>query len=352
MSSVVIGVDEAGRGPAIGPLVVSSICIPSGDLLHLESIGAKDSKTMSSKKRTEVESSILRESKKRDWRVCRIPISAKSIDEERAVKSLNSIEIERFVQAILEVSDYDSTGWVHVDLLGNDPSNFSKIMRKKISEHMRYSLDTSAHVHIMNEVDMTGVVNFVKKKGKSFYDDEGFNLTYTPFIIYCTVKVLMEMPEFNSSFDGQSQMQHENVNMGIAVSIDNGLMVPSILKCDEKNLLGICRELNEIVKKTRNGKIIPDDLQGSTFTLSNFGIFDAIIGTPIINQPNVGILGTGKIVKKLVVIEKNDKDIIAIRNMMMLSLGFDHRLIDGAGGAKFLLKIKNYLENINFENLL
>ena len=107
-------------------------------------------------------------------------------------------------------------------------------MRKKISEHMRYSLDTSAHVHIMNEVDMTGVVNFVKKKEKSFYDYEGFNLTYTPFIVYCTVKVLMEMPEFNSSFDGQSQIQHDNINMGIAVSIDSGLMVPCMLKCDEK----------------------------------------------------------------------------------------------------------------------
>ena len=124
------------------------------------------------------------------------------------------------------------------------------------------------------------------------------------------------------------------------------------LKCDEKNLLGICRELNGIVEKTRNGTISPDDLQGSTFTLSNFGIFDALIGTPIINQPNVGILGTGKIIKKPVVIEKDDKDIIAIRNMMMLSLGFDHRLIDGAGGAKFLLKIKNHLENIDFETLL
>ena len=110
--------------------------------------------------------------------------------------------------------------------------------------------------------------------------------------------------------------------------------------------------LNEIVEKTRNGTISPDDLQGSTFTLSNFGIFDALIGTPIINQPNVGILGTGKIIKKPVVIEKDNKDIIAIRNMMMLSLGFDHRLIDGAGGAKFLLKIKNYLENIDFESLL
>ena len=240
------------------------------------------------------------------------------------------------------------------DLYVNQSGKMTEIdnMRKKISEHMRYSLDTSAHVHLMNEVDMTGVVNFVKKTEKSFYADEGFNLTYTPFIIYCTVKVLMEMPEFNSSFDGQYQIQHDNVNMGIAVSIDSGLMVPSILKCDEKNLLGICRELNEIVEKTRNGTISPDDLQGSTFTLSNFGIFDALIGTPIINQPNVGILGTGKIIKKPVVIEKGDKDIIAIRNMMMLSLGFDHRLIDGAGGARFLLKIKSHLENIDFESLL
>ena len=162
----------------------------------------------------------------------------------------------------------------------------------------------------------------------------------------------MEMPEFNSSFDGQSQIQHDYVNMGIAVSIDGGLMVPCMLKCDEKNLLGICRELNEIVEKTRNGTMSLDDLKGSTFTLSNFGIFDALIGTPIINQPNVGILGTGRIIKKPVVIEKDDKDIIAIRNMMMLSLGFDHRLIDGAGGAKFLLKIKNHLENIDFESLL
>ena len=225
-------------------------------------------------------------------------------------------------------------------------------IRKKISEHMRYSLDTSAHVHIMNEVDMTKVKDFVKKKEKSFYNEEGYNLTYTPFIIYCTVKVLKEMPEFNSSFDGQSQIQHDDVNMGIAVSSDGGLMVPCMLKCDEKNLLGICRELNQIVEKTRNGTISPDDLQGSTFTLSNFGIFDALIGTPIINQPNVGILGTGKIKKKPVVIEKDDKDIIGIRSTMMLSLGFDHRLIDGAGGAKFLLKLKNYLENIDFKSLL
>ena len=262
-------------------------------------------------------------------------------------------DLEKYIASGAKIKKKSSVD-IKKDFYVNQSSKIIEIdnMRKKISEHMRYSLDTSAHVHIMNEVDMTGVVNFVKKREKSFYDDEGFYLTYTPFIIYCTVKVLMEMPEFNSSFDGQSQIKHDNVNMGIAVSIDSGLMVPCMLKCDEKNLLGICRELNGIVEKTRNGTISPDDLQGSTFTLSNFGIFDALIGTPIINQPNVGILGTGKIIKKPVVIEKDDKDIIAIRNMMMLSLGFDHRLIDGAGGAKFLLKIKNHLENIDFETLL
>ena len=180
MSSVVIGVDEAGRGPAIGPLVVSSICIPSGDLLHLESIGAKDSKIMSSKKRTEVESSILRESKKRDWRVCRIPISAKSIDEERAVKSLNSIEIERFVQAILEVSDYDSTGWVHVDLLGNDPSNFSKMMRKKISE-LRPGLQVKSEIGMDGICASTGAASILAKvmrdsRISEISEEVGFNV--------------------------------------------------------------------------------------------------------------------------------------------------------------------------------
>ena len=225
-------------------------------------------------------------------------------------------------------------------------------MRKRISEHMRYSLNTSAHVHIMNEVDMTDIVDFVKKEEASFHSKEGFNLTITPFIIFSLAKVLNEMPELNSSLDGDLVIQHPQINMGIAVSVDGGLMVPSINNCDEKNLLGICRDLNNIVQKTRSKAINPDDLQGSTFTLSNFGVFGATIGTPIINQPNVGILGTGVIKKQPVVIEKNDLDIIAIRQMMMLSLGFDHRLIDGAGGALFLSKIKNILENFNFENIL
>jgi len=224
-------------------------------------------------------------------------------------------------------------------------------MRKMISEHMRYSLDTSAHVYIMNEVDMTKIVSFLNENEKSFLSEEGFNLTITPFIILATVNALKDMPEMNSSIDGEFITLHNRINIGIAVSVDGGLMVPTLSNCDEKNVLGICRDLNTLVKKTREKSINPDELQGSTFTISNFGVFDATIGTPIINQPNMGILGTGKIKKQPIVIEKNNTDIIAIRSIMMLSLGFDHRVIDGAGGAKFISKIKHNLENMTLEDL-
>jgi len=225
-------------------------------------------------------------------------------------------------------------------------------MRKMISEHMRYSLDTSAHVYIMNEVDMTNIVQYVDEKEDTFFEEEKFKLTYTPFIILATVNALKEMPEMNSSIDGDSIIYHNSINMGIAVSVDSGLMVPSIFNCDEKNLLGISRDLNAMVDRTRKKSISPDELQGSTFTISNFGVFDATIGTPIINQPNVGILGTGAIKKQPIVIERDNSDIIAIRSMMMLSLGFDHRLIDGAGGAIFIAKVKENLELMDLKDLL
>ena len=225
-------------------------------------------------------------------------------------------------------------------------------MRKLIAEHMRHSLDTSAHVYIMNEVDMTSIVNFIKENEQYFYEKENFNLTVTPFIISATSSALREFPEMNASINGDTIIYHKNINMGIAVSVDSGLMVPSIFNCDEKNFIGIARELNSIASQTRAKTISPDALQGSTFTISNFGVFGATIGTPIINQPNVGILGTGTIKKQPVILEKNEIDIIAIRSMMMLSLGFDHRLIDGAGGAKFIARIKQNLENLNLENII
>ena len=225
-------------------------------------------------------------------------------------------------------------------------------MRKMISEHMRYSLDTSAHVYIMNEVDMTNIVQYVDEKEESFFAEERFKLTYTPFIILATVNALKDTPEMNSSIDGDSIIYHNSINIGVAVSVDGGLMVPSIFNCDEKNLLGISRDLNAMVDRTRKKIISPDELQGSTFTISNFGVFDATIGTPIINQPNVGILGTGAIKKQPIVVERDNSDIIAIRSMMMLSLGFDHRLIDGAGGAIFIAKVKENLELMDLRDLL
>ena len=226
-------------------------------------------------------------------------------------------------------------------------------MRKLIAGHMRYSLDTSAHVHVMSEVDMTSIVDFVTENEKSFLEKEGLKLTYTPFIILATVQALKIFPEMNASLEnGDTVIYHKQVNIGLAVSVDNGLMVPTLLQCDEKSLLGLCKDVNDIAVRTRSKKISPDELQGSTFTITNFGVFGAIIGTPIINQPNVGILGTGAIKKQPVVVEREYTESIAITSIMMLTLGFDHRLIDGAGGARFIQEVKNNLETMKLGGLL
>jgi 2-oxoglutarate dehydrogenase E2 component (dihydrolipoamide succinyltransferase) len=225
-------------------------------------------------------------------------------------------------------------------------------MRKLIAEHMRESINTSAHVYVMTEVDMTPIVDMVKSKGESFLVKEGFKLTYTPFTVDAVVKALQDFPEMNSSIFGTSVTYHKNINVGLAVAIENGLMVPAMFNCEEKNFLGLCRAVNDVAKRTRSKQISADELSGSTFTITNFGVFGVTVGTPIINQPNVGILGVGAIKKQPVVVESPQGDAIAIRSMMMLSLGFDHRLIDGAGGAKFLERVRHYLETMNLETVL
>tara|TARA_B100001996_G_scaffold376269_1_gene357318 strand:- start:4459 stop:5727 length:1269 start_codon:yes stop_codon:yes gene_type:complete len=225
-------------------------------------------------------------------------------------------------------------------------------MRKMIADNMRQSIDTSAHVYVMTDIDVTQIVDYVKQRGNPFLDKEGFKLTYTPFIIYSVVKSLHDFPEMNSTLSGTSITYHNNINIGIAVSLDNGLMVPTIFNCEEKNFLGLCRSVNSIVDKTRKKQISTDELKGSTFTISNFGVFGVTVGTPIINQPNVGILGVGAIKKKPIVIESDLDDSIAIRSIMSISLGFDHRLIDGSGGAQFIQRIKFYLETIDLEKIL
>ena len=224
-------------------------------------------------------------------------------------------------------------------------------MRKSIAEHMRLSLDTSAHVHLMNEVDMTHIVHYVNENGASFKAREGFSLTYTPFIVYACVRALQSFPDMNSSLEGTTIIHKKNINIGLAVAVEAGLIVPVISLCEELNFLGLCRKVRDLAVRARNKQIKPDELSGSTFSISNFGMFNVTTGTPIINQPNVGILGVGTIKKKPVVIEAADSDSIGIRSMMYLSIGFDHRLVDGAGGAQFSQAIQQNLENMDLEHL-
>ena len=224
-------------------------------------------------------------------------------------------------------------------------------IRKKIAVHMRKSLDTSAHVYVTTEIDMTKIVDYVSINEKRFLGQEEFRLTYTPFLFYATVQALSLFPEMNSSLEDENIVHHKNINIGMAVAVDNGLMVPVLNKCEELNFLGLCRKINTLTIKTRDKSLSPDDLQGSTFSISNFGVFNVTMGTPIINQPNVGILGIGTIKKRPVVIETIDGDTIGIKSIMFATLGFDHRLIDGAGGSRFIESFRNNLENMNLESL-
>ena len=222
-------------------------------------------------------------------------------------------------------------------------------MRQMISRHMIDSLSTSAHVHVMTDVDMSRIVEFVRMNETAFKIQESYNLTYTPFVVKATVQALLEFPKMNASIDESKIKYHKNVNIGLAVSVEQGLMVPSIFNCEEKNFLGFCRSVNDIASRTREGKINPDELSGSTFSITNFGVFGVTLGTPIINQPNVGILGVGAVKKRPVVVEDIHGDSIGIKSMMMLSLGFDHRLIDGAEGSKFINTVKRNLETMPLE---
>ena len=222
-------------------------------------------------------------------------------------------------------------------------------MRQKISKHMVESLSTSAHVYVMTEVDMSRIVEFVSLNEVFFKNQESYNLTYTPFIVKATAEALSKFPKMNASVEGSKIIYHKNINIGLAVSIKQGLVVPSLTNCEEKNFLGFCRAVNDIASRSRQGHIGPDELSGSTFSITNFGIFGVTTGTPIINQPNVGILGVGAIQKKPVVIEDKKGDSIGIRSMMTLTLGFDHRLIDGAEGSEFITSIKTNLESMNLE---
>ena len=222
-------------------------------------------------------------------------------------------------------------------------------IRQKIMNHMIKSRDTSVHVYGTTEVDVTRIEKYIKKNKEKILESEGIKLTYLPFIALACVKSLKKYPLLNASIQENKIIVKKKINLGIAVAIEpNGLIVPNIKSAEEKNLLGLARAINELSIKARSKKLSPDDAQGGTFTITNYGVFGTLFGSPIINQPEVAILGVGSAVKKPVVIEMDGEEAIAIRTMMYLTLTHDHRLIDGMLGGKFLAEVKSNLENFDF----
>ena len=221
-------------------------------------------------------------------------------------------------------------------------------MRKSIAEHMIQSKQTSAHVSLYNEVDMSAIYAIRESNKENFKKREGISLTYMPFIVEVVVKALKEFPLLNASIEGDNILVKKYYNIGIAVAVENGLIVPNIFNCDDKNLVGLARGIHDVAIRARNKKLKPDELANGTFSISNFGVYDLTMGFPIINQPQVAILGVGALKKRAVVIN----DAIAIRPMMYLSLTIDHRLIDGAMGAKFLQRIQQLLESYDSDSLI
>ena len=222
----------------------------------------------------------------------------------------------------------------HVEKLG--------IMRKKIAEHMVTSLKTSAHVYSAYEVDFWRVEQ-LRQQHKAAYERAGTKLTYTAFIARAVVEAIREFPIANASVDGENVVYKRDVNLGIAVALEQGLIVPVIRNAESKSLLDLCRSIQDLAHRARTKQLKTEEVQAGTFTITNPGIFGSLWGLPIINQPQVAILGVGSVDKRVVVVD----DMIAIRPMCYLTLGHDHRLIDGADGARFLLAVKDRLQNFD-----
>jgi pyruvate dehydrogenase E2 component (dihydrolipoamide acetyltransferase) len=219
-------------------------------------------------------------------------------------------------------------------------------MRKIIAQRMIESRRTSAHVHCMFEVDLTRIVNLRNKLKNGFEQRHGARLTFMPFFVRAAIIALQQYPIVNSSLEGDSIRYHKHVNAGIAVALDWGLIVPVLKSADELNFLGLQRGITDLGERARSKKLMPADVEGSTFTVTNPGQFGAVFGLPIINQPNAAIMGVGGITKQpMVITDKDGADSIAIRSVVHLTLGYDHRIIDGAVADQFMALVKKTLES-------
>jgi 2-oxoglutarate dehydrogenase E2 component (dihydrolipoamide succinyltransferase) len=221
-------------------------------------------------------------------------------------------------------------------------------MRKLIADHMVRSKQTSAHVTSFTEADVTNLVMWREKIKKDFEKREGAKITFTPLFIEAVIRCIKKFPLINSSVDGNRIIVKKDINLGMATALPSGnLIVPVIRNADQLNLVGLAKQVNALADNARNNKLRPEDIADGTFTLTNVGTFGSLMGTPIINQPQVAILAVGAIKKRPVVVETPAGDSIAIRHMMYLSMSYDHRIIDGSLGATFLTAVANELENFN-----
>lgn len=218
-------------------------------------------------------------------------------------------------------------------------------MRELIAEHMVRSVNTSPHVTTVFEIDMSRVVKLREKEKQAFATREGFNLTYTPFFIHAAVEAIKRFPIVNVSVDGTDILWKDAINIGCAVAIEKGLIVPVIKNAHELNLAGIARRLNDLATRARTKKLTPEDVQGGTFSITNPGMFGSVISTPIINQPQVAMMSIGTIIKRPVVVTTEQGDTFGIKPLVQIGLTFDHRVVDGEGGARFLAALKECLEN-------
>jgi 2-oxoglutarate dehydrogenase E2 component (dihydrolipoamide succinyltransferase) len=221
-------------------------------------------------------------------------------------------------------------------------------MRRLIADHMVMSKQVSPHVTSFIEVDVTNIVNWRNKVKDAFQKKEGQKITFTPIFIQAAAQALREFPNVNASVDGYKVIRRKRINIGMATALPSGnLIVPVIKDADELNMVGMAKRVNDLAGRARANKLEPDEIQGGTFTVTNFGSFDSLTGTPIINQPQVAILGLGAIKKRPVVLETPEGDVIAIRHIMMLSLAYDHRIVDGALGGMYLKKLRDILEGFD-----
>jgi 2-oxoglutarate dehydrogenase E2 component (dihydrolipoamide succinyltransferase) len=251
----------------------------------------------------------------------------------------------KVVQPIIQNTEVVTPKAAPVSVNGGDEIVEMDRMRKLISGYMVASVQTSAHVQSFIEVDVTNIVKWREKVKANFEKREGEKLTFTPIFMEAVAKALKDFPGMNISVDGDYIIKKKNINLGMAAALPNGnLIVPVIKNADQLNMVGMAKAVNDLGNRAKEGKLKPDDTQGGTYTVTNVGTFGSVFGTPIINQPQVGILALGAIRKVPAVIETSEGDFIGIRQKMFLSHSYDHRVVDGALGGSFVKRVAEYLE--------